>query len=481
MTFDQLPINPMFLGIDFGTTNTVAAVMDGSRVRVLPLEPSIPGPGQAQDAGDSATLRTMLYIEREGSIRAGADAIRAYREQNVGRVPRYTRQWVGEIEIEIGELNVKGYDVGGSVTAIVDAFADVDADAPGRLIHALKGPLATHYKGTRLFGKDYSLEALIAEFLMRLRSRIGELTGRGPRNAVFGRPVHFANATTRDDDTLAQARLLQAAQMAGFERVVFETEPVGAALAFGAEAKGERHVLVFDFGGGTLDVAVVRFAGDAHEVLATGGIGIGGDAFDQAIFRKTLLPWFGSESRWGDGHALPAHLMESLGDWQDIPQLATAGTIKFIREAQRTSTDPLRLLALEELITKGYAYDVYEGVQAAKVALSTWRFAVIAHDPSAGEGSAVSLWQPITRAQFESIIARERRLIGQVIDDTVQRAGVVAAQIDHVVRTGGSSSIPVFVDMLADRFGREKIVAQSLFTGVASGLAVKAAQLNLEC
>jgi hypothetical chaperone protein len=133
------------------------------------------------------------------------------------------------------------------------------------------------------------------------------------------------------------------------------------------------------------------------------------------------------------------------------------------------------------LITKGYAYDVYEGVQAAKVALSTWRFAVIAHDPSAGEGSAVSLWQPITRAQFESIIARERRLIGQVIDDTVQRAGVVAAQIDHVVRTGGSSSIPVFVDMLADRFGREKIVAQSLFTGVASGLAVKAAQLNLEC
>jgi hypothetical chaperone protein len=454
----------MYLGIDFGTTNTVAAVMDGSGVRVLPLDE------------ESATLRTMLYIEREGAIRAGAEAIRTYRAQNVGRVPRLSRQWVGEIEIEIGELNVKGYDVGGSVTAIVDAFADVDADAPGRLIHVLKGPLATPYTGTRLFGKDYSLEALIAEFLSRLRVRIAQQTGHEPRNAVFGRPVHFAHAATREADDRAQARLLQAAHMAGFERVVFEAEPVGAALAFGAEANGAQHVLVFDFGGGTLDVAVVRFAGDAHDVLATGGIGIGGDAFDQIIFRKALLPWFGSESTWGNGHALPAHLLDALGDWQDIPQLATAGTLRFIREAQHSSSDPLRLLALEDLISKGYAYDVYAQVEQAKVALSAQRFAVI--DYFSG---AVSLWQPISRAQFESFIARERRMIAQVIDDTLQRAGVEAKQIDRVVRTGGSSSIPVFVDLLADRFGREKIVAQSLFTGVASGLAVKAAQINLEC
>lgn len=453
----------MFLGIDFGTTNTVAAVMDGRDVRVLPLE------------GDSATLRTMLYIEREGAIHAGAEAIRLYRKQNVGRVPRFSKQWVGEIEVEIGELNVKGYDVGASVTAIVDAFADVDADAPGRLIHSLKGPLATPYQGTRLFGRDYSLEALIAEFLSRLRSRVAELTSSAPRNAVFGRPVHFANAVTREWDDFAQARLLQAAQMAGFERVIFEAEPVGAALAFGAETTQAQHVLVFDFGGGTLDVAVVRFAGDAHDVLATGGVGIGGDAFDQIIFKKALLPWFGSQTTWGDGHALPAHLLDALGDWQDIPQLATAGTLKFIREAQGSSSDPLRLLALEDLISKGYAYDVYERVEGAKVALSSRRFAVMEYD----EGS-VSLWQTLSRTQFESFIARERRLIAQVIDDTLTRAGVGAKQIDRVVRTGGSSSIPAFIDLLASRFGNDKIVTQSLFTGVASGLAVKAAQLGLE-
>ncbi len=56
----------MFLGIDFGTTNTVAAVKDGSGVRVLPLDPSTLR--QAQGSGESATLRTMLYIEREGKF-----------------------------------------------------------------------------------------------------------------------------------------------------------------------------------------------------------------------------------------------------------------------------------------------------------------------------------------------------------------------------------------------------------------------------
>ena len=67
-----------------------------------------------------------------------------------------------------------------------------------------------------------------------------------------------------------------------------------------------------------------------------------------------------------------------------------------------------------------------------------------------------------------------------MIDETLQRAGVDAAQIDRVVRTGGSSSIPACVDILTEHFGSEKLVAQSLFTGVASGLAIKAAQLCLE-
>lgn len=458
----------MYFGIDFGTTNTVAAVIErDGQPRVLTLD------------GDSAALRTMLYVERDGGIRIGSEAIQTYREHNVGRVPRFSRQWVGEIEIEIGELNVKGYDVGASVTAIVDAYADVDADAPGRLMHSLKGPLATDYRGTQLFGKDYTLEALIAEFLTRLRQRIAAQTGHAVTRAAFGRPVHFANASTDEDDLRAQERLREAAYLAGFDEVAFELEPIGAGLAFAAQhpLREGNHALVFDFGGGTLDVAVLRAGRDGMTVLATGGVGIGGDEFDHAIFRRVLLPWFGGEARWGPQHApLPAHILDALGDWQDIPALATAETLRFLREAQATSDDPLRLMALEDLIGKGYAYDLYERVEAAKVALSSQRMAVIAYD-----SGAVSVWQLLTRAQFENAIARERRAIAGVVDETLARAGVDASQVDVVVRTGGSSSIPCFVDLLAERFGREKIVEQDLFTGVAAGLALRARELRLTC
>ena len=51
--------------------------------------------------------------------------------------------------------------------------------------------------------------------------------------------------------------------------------------------------------------------------------------------------------------------------------------------------------------------------------------------------------------------------------------------VQHVIRTGGSSSIPVFIDMLAGLFGRERIVEEDLFTGVAAGLAVRAAKSDV--
>lgn len=456
----------MYVGIDFGTTNTVAALVDGGEPRPLPIE------------GGAPALRTVLYVERDGAMRIGAEAIAAYREHNVGRVPRLIRQWVGEIEVEIGEFVVKGYDVGAGGTAVLDAYAEVDADAPGRLIHSLKAPLASDYRGTRLFGRDYALEELIAEFLSRVRWRIGQVIGQMPDRAAFGRPVHFAGAHSGADDARAQARLAQAAQLAGFREVAFELEPIGAGLSSRALSglHAGAHAVVFDFGGGTLDVAVVRVErGGAQRVLATGGAGIGGDAFDRAIFRRAVLPWLGAGVRWGAQRApLPAHVLAALDDWQDAPALANAETLRFLREAQANCTDPLRLLALEDVIAKGYAYDLFARVEAAKVALSSRRVAVIEYD-----AGAASVWQPLTRAQFEAMIAAQRREVGELVDAVLRQAGIAAADVACVARTGGSSSIPSFVALLGERFGAGRVAEHALFTGVAAGLAVRAEQLRL--
>ncbi len=454
----------MWLGVDFGTTNTVAAMAGpGGAPEVLPLDP---------DAPESGTLRTLLYVERDGTVHAGSRAVRLYRAQNVGRVPHFVKEWVGAIGVFIGEFVAKGYEVKGH-DEYVDVYADVDADAPGRLLHSLKGPLATDYSGTKLFGRDYSLEALIAEFLSRARARVEALTGRAVDGAMFGRPVNFAGARGEDDNRRAESRLRRAAELAGFREVAFELEPIAAGLAYGLQrpVQAESHTLVFDFGGGTLDVAVLRAGRDGRQqVLATGGVDIAGDRFDQAIFKRAILPWLGQGVQWGPQRLdMPAHLLDALGDWQDALVLCNADTLAFLRRAQSDCTDRIRLLALEDFIFKGHAYDLYDQVERCKVALSSVPFAIVAH-----AAEAIDVWQPVTRPQFENAIAAEGETIRGMLAETLERAGLPAGRIDHVVRTGGSSSIPYFVDMLAGMFGRDRLVEVDRYTSVARGLAVAA-------
>ena len=64
-----------------------------------------------------------------------------------------------------------------------------------------------------------------------------------------------------------------------------------------------------------------------------------------------------------------------------------------------------------------------------------------------------------------------------MVQETIDRAGLSVDQIDYVIRTGGSSSIPYFVDMLSQMFGKARLTESDLFTSVASGLAVRASQL----
>ena len=458
----------MKIGIDFGTTNTVAAVIDQQgKPAVLALDPDTEAP-------DSNTLRTLLYVERDGAIHTGSSAVRLHRSQNVGRMPRFAKAWVGVIDIEIGDAVVKGYEIKGGAMS-VEVFADVDADAPGRLMHSLKSPLATEYTGTKLFTREFSLEELIAEFLQRVRGRVESLTGTVPDSAVFGRPVNFAGARTAADSERAEARLRHAAELAGFTQVTFEMEPIAAGLAYGASrdlARGS-HALVFDFGGGTLDVAVLQI--DAHgeqRVLATGGVAIAGDHFDQSIFRRAIMPWLGQGVRWGSQRLdMPTHLLDALGDWQDVIALCNAPTLAFIRQVQADCSAPIRMLALEDFVFKGYAFDLYERVERCKAALSTSRFDVISFD-----AEAISIWQPLTRGQFESYIAQDGRVIREMIEQTLERSGLEAGDIEHVIRTGGSSAIPLFVEMLAGMFGSEKVVESDLFTSVAKGLALRANQ-----
>jgi hypothetical chaperone protein len=354
-------------------------------------------------------------------------------------------------------------------TIETDVHILVDELKPGRLMRSLKTALATGYNGTVLYGKEYSLESLIALYLGTARQRASELLGEEVTEVVLGRPVHFVSAETDADDQRAEDRLHKAALRAGFKRVEFEFEPVAAAKHFALSAQKPQRILVYDFGGGTLDLTVMHIApGGEVEVLAIGGLGIAGDRFDQRIVENALLPHFGQGVTWGDKSLpVPRTLTEQITVWEGLPSLATLETRTFLHQMQLDCSAPAQLYALESLIFNFYGFALFETVETVKRHLSSVPFDVIRF-----EGVDIDIWQPVTRSQFEGYTGAEWRRIRESVLDVVARSGLERDQIDAVVRTGGSSSIPASLNLLGHLFGPEKLVTEDLFAGVTSGLGI---------
>jgi hypothetical chaperone protein len=141
--------------------------------------------------------------------------------------------------------------------------------------------------------------------------------------------------------------------------------------------------------------------------------------------------------------------------------------LRFLRVVQLTSSHPQRVRALESLLVNNHAIRLFDATEAAKVALSRDRFAVVRL-----EAEDIDLWQPLTRSQFEAFIHQERRHIETCLLDTLGRSGLQLSDIDAVIRTGGSSQIPCFVEMLGRIFGPGKIIVSDVFSSVTSGLAI---------
>jgi hypothetical chaperone protein len=439
------------IGMDFGTTNSGVAVYDGRTVQVMKLDPA--------SAGN--VMRSVLYLTREGAVHAGEEAIRLYNAQNINRERRLVQERVGRIEMLFAEIGAVATDV----------HITTDALEPGRLLRSLKSALATSYQGTTIFNKPYTLEELIALYLELVRQRAEQWLDSPVRAVVLGRPVHFVGAESAADDARAEARLAAAAKLAGFDSVQFELEPIAAAKHYALRLTKPQTVLIYDFGGGTLDLTVMRLAPNRQpEVLAIGGVGIAGDKFDQRIVEQALLPHFGSEVTWGQKRLpMPRHLVEQVIHWEGLPALATLQNRQTLHQMQVNCSAPARIYALESLIFNFYGFALFETVEACKRQLSDAQVDVLRF-----EGRDIDIWQPITRGQFEHYARTEWRRISTAITETVAASGLRPQQIDAVVRTGGSSRIPASVAMLTALFGSEKLVEEDLFTGVTAGLGISA-------
>lgn len=439
----------MIIGMDFGTTNSGMATFDGRVVDVLPLDPAAPNPRVA---------RTALYITNEQAVTIGRAAVDRYFEHNIGRPVKMQKVWVGEIEV-----------VGAEMYFVRDVYVFADALSPGRLFLSIKTGLRdVNYPGTVIGQFWYSLEDLIALYLTVTRARAERLLGQEIRQVVLGRPVHFAADET--GDRLAEARLLHAAFRAGYETVYLQYEPVAAAHSYALGLARPENALVFDFGGGTLDITVMRLGEGRPRVLATGGIPIAGDVFDQKLVRAKLPRHFGEGSLYGPRHkalTVPHWIYDSFADWQTILQLQSAENKQILREIAQTAQRKYQIEALLALVSGNYGLKMFDVVEGAKRVLSEKRGAEIAL-----EGPGFAVREFVTRGEFESLIRGETRAIEQHLLETVVASGLRPEQIDIVIRTGGSALIPVFHEMLGRHFGEAKVRSIDTFSSVTAGLGV---------
>jgi len=435
------------VGIDFGTSNSGVAIYDGQRVQLLPVDPKNVLP---------EVIKTVLYITKDYRASIGQEAVENYYRDNVNRQRRYVKQWAGEIDVR-----------GADMFYVRDIYVYVDELKPGRLLQYLKTALRKDgYAGTQIFERYYTVGDLARTYLGLLKQRAENVLGESIDFVTLGRPVKFSESPVQDQK--AQETLRQAAYEAGFKRVDFELEPIAAALDYEQSMTGPQNVIIFDFGGGTLDIAVMRL-GDPHkrEVFASGGVDIAGSDFDRAIIEKRMLSHFGLGRVKHQPEIMD--MIHAIPDWMALPELGTPINKNILEKAIQAGTSPVQMKALQGLIYNDLAFTFYNRVEAGKIALSNDGATIISL-----EDKDIALWELYTRHQLETDIQHYLIDVEKVLLDTIAKSGLAVEEIDAVVKTGGSSNIPLFTEMLVRLFGKEKVKQSSSFTSVVAGLAIKA-------
>jgi len=350
----------------------------------------------------------------------------------------------------------------------------------GRLIQSLKSFLANRtFLSTEIFGKRFTVEDLIARILRDLREEAERQFGMPIISAIAGRPVRFVGAETTEDDAFAEGRLRTAFQLAGFERVEFELEPVAAAHYYESTLVRDELILIGDFGGGTSDFSLIRVGPtmlrNGHtkgDILGNAGVGIAGDAFDAKIIRRLVAPFLGAgtEIRSMDKNLpVPAWLYAKLERWHHLSFLKTKDTMNLLKSVKAQAREPEKIEGLLHLVNEDLGYRLHQAVQKTKSELSSAAKSCFRLSDGPIDIDAVT-----ERPSFEEWIASELAEIEACVDALLQACDIRPAGVNRVFLTGGSSFVPAVRRIFEQRFGMERVRTGDEFTSVARGLALKA-------
>ncbi len=418
-----------FCAIDFGTSNSAIAVMGAQgAMELVPVEAGQP------------TLPTAVFYLAEGPDlpnlprRYGRAAMAAYVEGLDGRLMRSLKSCLG--------------------TGLMDQATDIGA------------------------GRGVRFADVIASYLRHLKQAGEAHAGRPLRRVVLGRPVYFVD----DDpvrDAAAQAALAQAARDVGFDEVVFQFEPVAAALHHEHSVRTEQLVLVADIGGGTSDFTVLRARPDGgaqhdrrDDLLASHGVHVAGTDFDRRLslagpMRCLGLGSLGPSVRGEAPREVPSRIYHDLATWHLINTLYSPQRLAELRALKTNFADARLYQRLCHVVYERLGHELAAQTEAAKIAVADGGATEIDLD-LVERGLA---W-PLTAADADAALRPDVQRIVEAACETVRRAGIAPERIDALYCTGGSTGLRCLVDALRQPFVNAEWVQGDRLASVATGLGL---------
>lgn len=442
----------MRIGLDFGTSNTSAAMFDGKAVRYIPLDSANPD--------DSSVLNSVLFVYKQGDysfdFKYGADAVNGYQKIMIEGQAELERQEIGDLSMHFADdqtVTVKGYGM-------------VEVDQPGRMFQYLKKFLGKNIQ-TSLYGIDFKVHELIAQVLKYVKHQIEIATNQPVTSVLAGRPVRFSDDA--EAEKLAFTDLKRAFHLAGFEDIEFQYEPVAASYHYSRNTLRGENVVIFDIGAGTSDITVARVENGRTEILGLAGIALGGSDFDKEIMYQKITPFLGRGKRY-KGVWISDAMYRKAGTWQLLPQIAReVGYRSPVDYLRKVSPDKNLFEAFDVLVTEEHGFPIFQAIEKTKKQLTHTHASQFIYDLAISQINT-----EISRQSFSQMITPYTDQIFNTLDEALKQAGVTSDGINRVIRVGGSARIPCIHDQLIKVFGEEKIMMKDELKNVVAGLAIEA-------
>ncbi|MCO7553613.1 Hsp70 family protein [Metapseudomonas otitidis] len=347
----------------------------------------------------------------------------------------------------------------------------------GRLMRSLKSLLGSPLlkSETTVLGSALPFKDLLGIFIGELKKRAEAAADRPFEQVVLGRPVFFVDDDP-EADREAQDTLVAVAHKLGFKDVSFQYEPIAAAFDYEREIQREELVLIVDIGGGTSDFSLVRLsparrdvADRQDDILATGGVHIGGTDFDKQLSLAGVMPLFGYGSRMKSDALMPTSVHLNLATWHTINAVYAQKSQLALKNMRYDIVDTTGIDRLFRLIEQRAGHWLAMQVEDSKIELTEALERPI--DLGRVEPGLVA---PLDRAGFEEAVGPLLERIRASVTAMLAQAGVALEQVDTLFFTGGSSGIPALRRCVADLLPNARHVEGNAFGSIGSGLAIEA-------